>query len=194
MSTTTKYPKPVYAVAGAGDLAYRQLRKLPAVTADLADDMRELRTELPNRVADLRAGLDSAARAAGRRDELPGRVAGLRDELPARMARLRTEIPAFVAELRSEVPAAMNTIVAGAAQVYAGLVARGEKVVNGRPTGSRSQVSTTRKRTPAKATKATKATKASGRSAATTTRSTAATSSAKATKTAAKRTRSTAAK
>jgi heparin binding hemagglutinin HbhA len=191
MSTTTKYPKPVYAVAGAGDLAYRQLRKLPAVTADLADDMRELRTELPTRVADLRAGFDSAARAAGLRDELPGRVAGLRDELPARVARLRTEIPALVAELRSEVPAAMNTIVAGAAQVYAGLVARGEKVVNGRQTGSRSQVSTTRKRTPAKATKATKA---SGRTAATTTRSTAAKAPAKATKTAAKRTRSTAAK
>jgi hypothetical protein len=35
MSTTTtdRIPAPVYAIAGAGELAYRQLLKLPAATA-----------------------------------------------------------------------------------------------------------------------------------------------------------------
>lgn len=33
--TQKKYPAPVYAAAGAGDLAYRQLRKLPGKVAEL---------------------------------------------------------------------------------------------------------------------------------------------------------------
>lgn len=49
-----RIPDPVYAVAGAGDYAYRQLRKLPAVAAELREElpnrMAELRTELPARV------------------------------------------------------------------------------------------------------------------------------------------------
>ena len=35
--TKTKLPAPLYAAAGAGDLAYQQLRKLPAVITDLSD-------------------------------------------------------------------------------------------------------------------------------------------------------------
>src|SRR4051812_16313102 len=109
MSTTTtnKMPAPVYAVAGASDLAFQQLLKLPSVTA-------ELRDEIPARVAELR-------------NELPGRVAELRVDFPARVDRLRTELPGRVAELRNEIPAAVNTFVAEAVQVYADLVKRGEK-------------------------------------------------------------------
>ncbi|MBX6723027.1 MAG: hypothetical protein IRY92_07310, partial [Dactylosporangium sp.] len=44
--TTRKYPAPLYAVAGAGDLAYEQLRKLPAKLAELR--------ELPARLTELR--------------------------------------------------------------------------------------------------------------------------------------------
>ncbi|SDT75768.1 hypothetical protein [Actinoplanes derwentensis] len=35
--TKTKIPAPLYAAAGAGDLAYEQLRKLPAVVTELSD-------------------------------------------------------------------------------------------------------------------------------------------------------------
>ncbi|AGZ46387.1 hypothetical protein [Actinoplanes friuliensis] len=35
--TKTRFPAPLYAAAGAGDLAYQQLRKLPAVLTDLSD-------------------------------------------------------------------------------------------------------------------------------------------------------------
>jgi len=48
MSTDTRIPAPLYAAAGAGDLAYRQLRKLPARAAELrskvaATDLDKLR-------------------------------------------------------------------------------------------------------------------------------------------------------
>lgn len=35
--TKTRFPAPLYAAAGAGDLAYQQLRKLPAKVTELAD-------------------------------------------------------------------------------------------------------------------------------------------------------------
>jgi heparin binding hemagglutinin HbhA len=35
--TKTKIPTPLYAAAGAGDLAYQQLRKLPTVLTELSD-------------------------------------------------------------------------------------------------------------------------------------------------------------
>ena len=35
--TNTRIPAPLYAAAGAGDLAYQQLRKLPAVLTQLSD-------------------------------------------------------------------------------------------------------------------------------------------------------------
>jgi heparin binding hemagglutinin HbhA len=35
--TKTRFPAPLYAAAGVGDLAYQQLRKLPAVINELSD-------------------------------------------------------------------------------------------------------------------------------------------------------------
>jgi len=35
--TKTRFPAPLYAAAGAGDLAYQQLRKLPAVLTELSE-------------------------------------------------------------------------------------------------------------------------------------------------------------
>jgi hypothetical protein len=35
--TKTRFPAPLYAAAGAGDLAYRQLRKLPGVVNELSE-------------------------------------------------------------------------------------------------------------------------------------------------------------
>jgi len=46
MSTRTdtrKIPAPLYAAAGAGDLAYQQLRKLPERVAELRERVAELR-------------------------------------------------------------------------------------------------------------------------------------------------------
>src|SRR3981189_3556149 len=146
-STSNKIAAPVYAVAGAGDLAYRQLLKLPAVTAELREDLparvAELRSELPARVEQLRA-------------ELPTRAA----ELPNRVAELSSELPARVEHLRAEFPTAMTTLVAEAYQVYNGLVARGERVVEGRRGNgkrvAKSDAAPKPTRVPAKVGKATK--------------------------------------
>jgi hypothetical protein len=85
---TNRLPKPLYAVAGASEIAYRGLRTLP------------------------------------------DRVEALRDQLTPRVRTLRAELPGRVEALRTEVPARVNTLVAGAREVYGGLVARGEKVVD----------------------------------------------------------------
>lgn len=53
--TKTRFPAPLYAAAGAGDLAYRQLRKLPAVVTELSERAAaSLRTA--NEQANARAG------------------------------------------------------------------------------------------------------------------------------------------
>ena len=138
-TTTTRMPGPVYAVAGAGELAYQQLLKLPAVTAGITAELR--RSDLPARVEQFRADLKA---------ELPARVAGFRAELPAR-----------IEQLRAEFPAAMTTFVSEAYQVYNELVARGEAVVEARRNGKIVvKASTgTPSRDPATARKTTKATK-----------------------------------
>jgi heparin binding hemagglutinin HbhA len=146
MSTTTnpKYPTAVYAVAGAGDLAYRELlNALPMVTG-LSARVEALRAELPGRVE---------RRVERLRAEFPVRVA----TLPDRVAGL----PARVEQLRTEVPAAVNTFVAEAVQVYSDLVVRGTKVVDGpRPTTSPVKKAGPAKRATAKKAPANKATKA----------------------------------
>lgn len=65
---TTRLPKPLYAVAGAGELAYRRLRTLP-------ERVEALREQLTPRVRTLRA-------------QLPSRVEALRTEVPARVTTL----------------------------------------------------------------------------------------------------------
>jgi heparin binding hemagglutinin HbhA len=57
--STTKLPAPVYAAAGAGDLAYQQLRKLPAKVA-------ELRERVVANEVDLRADVQRLRKAARR--------------------------------------------------------------------------------------------------------------------------------
>ena len=52
--TNTRIPAPLYAAAGAGDLAYQQLRKLPAVVSELSD----------RAVASLRTANDTASTTA----------------------------------------------------------------------------------------------------------------------------------
>jgi hypothetical protein len=71
MTTTqapTRLPKPLYAVAGAGEIAYRRLRTLP-------ERVEALREQLTPRVRTLR-------------EQLPGRVEALRAEVPAKVTTL----------------------------------------------------------------------------------------------------------
>ncbi|MET7421359.1 hypothetical protein [Dactylosporangium sp. NPDC005555] len=62
-TTTRKIPTPLYAAAGAGDLAYEQLRKLPGQVAQLRARVEELRPAVTDAVAEtnLRADLTVAA-------------------------------------------------------------------------------------------------------------------------------------
>jgi len=49
---TRKIPAPIYAAAGAGDLAYQQLRKLPAKVAELRGRVAELRPVVTETLAE----------------------------------------------------------------------------------------------------------------------------------------------
>jgi hypothetical protein len=69
--TTTRLPRPLYAVVGAGEFAYQRLQELPA-------RVEALRERITPRVRSLR-------------QELPGRVEALRAEVPARVNTLVAE-------------------------------------------------------------------------------------------------------
>lgn len=104
-TTTRKIPTPLYAAAGAGDLAYEQLRKLPAQVAQLRARVEELRPAVTDAVADtkLRADLDRLRGAALRNAE----------------------------SILSNAQAGAQVAQDRALAVYSELVNRGEKVVAG---------------------------------------------------------------
>jgi hypothetical protein len=114
---TTRIPNPLYAAAGAGDLAIERLRQLPGKVAVLQERLQ---------------------------DELPGRISGLQDkitqkvaEIPSLVAELRQRVVDADAEkLRESARRNAHTALTGAqaaqekaAVIYAKLVARGEQVV-----------------------------------------------------------------
>lgn len=116
-TTDTKIPGPLYAAAGAGDLAIERLRKLPAKVAVLQERLQ---------------------------DELPGRLSGLQDkitqkvaEIPSLVAELRQRVvDADADKLRESARRNAQAALTGAqvaqeraAVLYAKLVARGEQVV-----------------------------------------------------------------
>jgi len=115
--STTKIPAPIYAAAGAGDLAIERLRKLPERVAQLQD---RLQAELPGRITVLQ-------------DKITQRVA----ELPALVAELRQRVvDADADKLREGARRNAQLVLTNAqaaqekaAAIYAGLVARGEQVV-----------------------------------------------------------------
>jgi heparin binding hemagglutinin HbhA len=101
--TKTKIPAPLYAAAGAGDVAYEQLRKLPAVLNELSD-----RAAASLRIYNEQAGTKAA--------ELRGKA----------------QETDFVALRDSAATAAVTfaqTAQERAIAVYNELVARGERVV-----------------------------------------------------------------
>jgi len=119
--TKTRIPAPLYAAAGAGDVAYQQLRKLPAVVT-------ELRGRATTGTADLRA--DLRERAAATLKAANETATDLRERAT------RTEFDAD--RLRELARRNAHAMVAGAqaaqaraVEVYHQLVVRGEKVVGG---------------------------------------------------------------
>ncbi|HET6530145.1 MAG TPA: hypothetical protein VFH03_05950 [Actinoplanes sp.] len=108
--TKTRIPAPLYAAAGAGDLAYQQLRRLPAVLDELSGRVNELseRAAASLRFANEQAG-DKAVRL---RDK-----AGTADFDKIRDTAAASAI-AFA-----------TTATERAVAAYTALVARGERVV-----------------------------------------------------------------
>jgi hypothetical protein len=99
-TTTRKIPTPLYAAAGAGDLAYQQLRKLPEQVAQLRARVEELRPAVAD--TNLRTDLN--------------RLGGV----------ARRNAASFLATAQAGAQVAQDRAVA----VYTDLVARGEKVVS----------------------------------------------------------------
>jgi len=101
--TKTRFPAPLYAAAGAGDLAYRQLRKLPDVVNQLGE-----RAAASLRTANEHAG----ARAT----QLRERAAG-------------TDFDALRGNAASVASTFAQIAQDRAISLYTDLVARGERVV-----------------------------------------------------------------
>jgi ElaB/YqjD/DUF883 family membrane-anchored ribosome-binding protein len=101
--TKTRFPAPLYAAAGAGDLAYQQLRKLPAVINELSD----------RAAASLKTANDTAN----------NRAATLRERAST------TDLDKLRSTAASGAAAFAQVAQERALAAYTALVARGERVV-----------------------------------------------------------------
>jgi len=108
--TKTRFPAPLYAAAGAGDLAYQQLRKLPAVIDELSGRVNEF----SERAA---ASLKAANEQAGTK------AAALRDKAST------TDIDKLRDTATNSAVAFAQIATERAIAAYTALVARGERVV-----------------------------------------------------------------
>jgi heparin binding hemagglutinin HbhA len=122
----TRIPAPLYAAAGVGDLAYQQLRKLPAVVT-------ELRGRATGGTADLRhrataTGIELRERAVATLKAANGTAADLRGKAATNeldMDRLREAARRNANVMLAEARAAQLRAV----EAYHRLVAHGERVV-----------------------------------------------------------------
>jgi len=114
-------PRPVYAFAGAGDLAAEQLKRLAAQ----APEIQARAAELPQELRKLAS-------------ELPRDLQNLATDLPSLAAQLQAkardiDVETVTAAVRKNVDAAQHKAV----DVYDELVARGQKAVAKRQDGAR---------------------------------------------------------
>jgi hypothetical protein len=126
MSTQTqpKIPNPIYAAAGAGDLAIERLRKLPERVAVLQDRVSALQEELPARMTVI--GDKVTQKVA----EIPSLVAELRQRVvDADTDRIRESARRNATQFMASAQAAQEK----AAAIYTELVVRGQGVVAGTP-------------------------------------------------------------
>lgn len=116
-NTDTKIPAPLYAAAGAGDLAMERLRKLPGKVAELQD---RVQTELPGRLTTL------SDKVTQKVAEIPSLVAEFRQRVVDTDAdKLRESGRRNAQVVLTNVQAAQKR----AQEIYASLVAHGEEVV-----------------------------------------------------------------
>ncbi|MEV4635994.1 hypothetical protein AB0J80_01450 [Actinoplanes sp. NPDC049548] len=101
--TNTRIPAPLYAAAGAGDLAWQELRKLPAVVSELSD----------RAVASLKIANDAAGTTA----------TSLKDKAST------TDFDKLRDTAASSALAFVQVAQERAVAAYTALVARGERVV-----------------------------------------------------------------
>lgn len=125
---TPKIPASVYAVAGAGDLVYRQLRKLPEMATDLTGKAVTTTVELRERAVtsttELREKAAATLRAANiTAADLRGKAAGANLDIDRLRELAKRNAAAFVA--------GAQTAQERAVAVYGALVANGERVVGG---------------------------------------------------------------
>ncbi|GIM82583.1 hypothetical protein [Salinispora arenicola] len=115
---TSRIPAPIYAAAGAGELAYQQLRKLPAVVSDLRNRVAadlgavngaELRQKANETLQTATVAAENLRRAASDLD----------------LNRLREAATRNAAVVAASAQAAQERAVA----TYGALVGRGERVV-----------------------------------------------------------------
>jgi heparin binding hemagglutinin HbhA len=112
--TKTRFPAPIYAAAGAGDLAYQQLRKLPAVINEFSD----------RAAARLRTANETAtSRATTLRETATTRATTLRERATA------TDLDKLRSTATSSAVALAQAAQERAVAVYTALVAHGERVV-----------------------------------------------------------------
>jgi len=114
-------PRPVYAFAGAGDLAAEQIKKLASQAPELQARAAELPQELRKLASDLPRDLQNFA------TDLPSLAA----QLQAKARDL--DVETVTAVVRKNVDAAQHKAV----DVYDELVARGQKAVAKRQDGAR---------------------------------------------------------
>ncbi|MFI7577637.1 hypothetical protein [Micromonospora sp. NPDC049497] len=152
---TNRIPAPLYAAAGAGELAYQQLRKLPAVVTDLGNrvvaDGTRVVADLGGKAVvtgvELRQKADDTLRTATltagtlREKAVPADLAKLREAADLKRLRETADLDKLreVADLDKlrELATRNAAVVVAGAQVaqeralaaYAALVARGERFV-----------------------------------------------------------------
>ena len=119
---TTRIPAPLYAAAGAGEMAFRQLLKLPTYANDLGDKAANNGAELRKQVVDTTTDLRERATAAYR--QANQRVIKLRRE-DLDVDRLRDLAMRNAGQFIVSAQNAQERAV----KFYGELVARGEKVV-----------------------------------------------------------------
>lgn len=117
----TRIPAPLYAAAGAGDLAYQQLRKLPTVVGELSGKAIAGGFELREKAV---AGWKSA------NDKATGTATTLKTRVDGTATTLRTaDIEALRDQAVQGATAFAQAATVKAAELYTALVAHGERVV-----------------------------------------------------------------
>ncbi|HEX6073789.1 MAG TPA: hypothetical protein VFZ32_00810 [Micromonosporaceae bacterium] len=130
--TTNSYAKPMYAAAGAGELAVEQLKKLPETATKLTSrvqtglkkiDLTEVRDDLENLTDRVRAELN----------QLRTRITEARREGTAEVrgdaSKIRLNAQSAVSELVDTAQKQLQAATKQAAEIYEDLAVRGVKVL-----------------------------------------------------------------